>query len=505
MTKGVFLTFPRQHPSDIHHRICLIEPMTILGSTLPTTSWSPGLSFVWNWKDSLYRDAKSEAILFIPLLWGKPSIYSSSPEILQEVMNYQYANPTFKKCDVAKLGVTAFGPNVIVADGHQWTRHRKITSPAFDQVTNELVWDEVIRLYKELSLTEGWSSSDRVDVKALALYVISRRGFNERTSWKKPSSDNEKSLQEIVKEVVELLIPHCILPAAAYYLPIKGSALRDPKHGIYFQKIHPGHEGEDRNSERKEIPLCDSGVEMTKDVFSRLILANEKEGATHLTDDEVLGNSFGFLFAGHETTSSSIVFVAAYLALYPEEQQIAYEAVKAVTEGGGREPTINDYGALFPVLACFYEITRLYPAGYIGVREATADTVLSIPNIRPGGKTSSIFIAEGNKLIIDFIGTCRNPRIYPSPHEFMPSRWKNNGGADILSFSVGPRACLGRRFASTEAVCFLSLLLRDWHIKVVMDAGETREQWINRFLTPILKGTLMTSDVPLTLVRRTTD
>ncbi|KAF8575020.1 cytochrome P450 [Ramaria rubella] len=500
-----------KHPSDIHHRICLIEPITVLGATLPTTFWNPGLNCIWNWKDSLYRNVKSEAILFVPILWGKPSIHSSSPEILQEVMNYQYANPTFDKPMSAKLPIMVFGPNVIASGGHQWRRHRKITSPAFDQATYELVWDEVIRLYNELSLVEGWSGNNRVDVKAfnlittkLALYVISRCGFNEPTSWIKQSSDDEKSLQDIVKEVSELTIPRSVLPAAAYYLPIKG--IQNIKY-IYnkFGQVMKERIATRREEIQKHIALSDSSIEMSKDVFSRLIMASEKEGAHHLSDEEVLGNSFGFLFAGHETTASSMVFVAAYLALYPEEQQLAYEAVKAVTEGG-REPTIKDYGALFPVLACFYEIVRLYPAGYINIREATADTALSIPNLRPGGKASSIFIPKGNKLTIDLIGTGRNPRIYPSPHEFMPSRWKDNGGADTLfAFSLGPRACLGRKFASTEAVCFLSLLLRDWRIEVVMDAGETREQWMNRFLTPMLKGTLVSGDVPLTLVRRRID
>ncbi|KAF8577916.1 hypothetical protein K439DRAFT_1531141 [Ramaria rubella] len=179
-----------------------------------------------------------------------------------------------------KLPILAFGPNAISGEEHQWRRHRKVSSPAFDQASSqprrhllnstELVWDEVIRLYN-LSLAEGWLSGDHIDVKAinliastkLALYVISRRSFNKQTV-KLPSDQDKKLFQEIVKEVVDFMIPHTILPATAYYLPIEG------KFG-YVMK------------ERITIRRSDSDVEMIKGRSASW----------------VLGYSFIFLFARH--------------------------------------------------------------------------------------------------------------------------------------------------------------------------------------------------------------
>jgi cytochrome P450 len=69
-------------------------------------------------------------------------------------------------------------------------------------------------------------------------------------------------------------------------------------------------------------------------------------------------------------------------------------------------------------------------------------------------------------------------------------------------FFPGPRACIGRKFATTEAVCFLTLLLRDFIIIPVMRSGETKEAWQNRVLDARFALTLGVADVPVKFVRR---
>lgn len=49
-------------------------------------------------------------------------------------------------------------------------------------------------------------------------------------------------------------------------------------------------------------------------------------------------------------------------------------------------------------------------------------------------------------------------------------------------FGVGPRACIGQRFAMTEAMCFLIMLLRDWRLDVILKDGETRDAYEKRVM-----------------------
>ena len=67
----------------------------------------------------------------------------------------------------------------------------------------------------------------------------------------------------------------------------------------------------------------------------------------------------------------------------------------------------------------------------------------------------------------------------------------------------GPRACIGRKFATTEAVCWLSMLLRDFKVEVIMEPGESKQQARDRVLQAQMVMTLAVNPVPIRLIRRT--
>ncbi len=69
-------------------------------------------------------------------------------------------------------------------------------------------------------------------------------------------------------------------------------------------------------------------------------------------------------------------------------------------------------------------------------------------------------------------------------------------------FLLGPRQCIGHKFATTEAVCFLTMLLKDYKVEPIMKKGETKEQWKTRVLSAKLGLTLGVEDVPVDFVRR---
>ena len=72
--------------------------------------------------------------------------------------------------------------------------------------------------------------------------------------------------------------------------------------------------------------------------------------------------------------------------------------------------------------------------------------------------------------------------------------------SDLFS---GPRACPGRKFAATEAVCFLTLLLRDWRIEPLLLNGEDLEGWRRRVINAEMKLTLRICSTSLRFIART--
>lgn len=96
-----------------------------------------------------------------------------------------------------------------------------------------------------------------------------------------------------------------------------------------------------------------------------------------------------------------------------------------------------------------------------------------------------------------------NPQVYEDPYMFKPSRWEGVGEDGITSFGIGPRTCIGKKFAMTEAVCFLANLLRDWRIDPLLKAGETVDGWKSRVLSKTdITLTLSIATVPVNLIRR---
>jgi len=169
--------------------------------------------------------------------------------------------------------------------------------------------------------------------------------------------------------------------------------------------------------------------------------------------------------------------------VYQDVQEELYQSI--VNAVGTREPSFEDYDALQDVLACFYEALRMFPATYIITRQPQVDTTLNIPRADDPSIVEQMHVKKGTTVVMDVVGMFYDPQVFPDPNEFKPSRWTksatpeagsslNQKQADELSmsasasamdsficFSIGPRTCLGHKFAKIEAVAFLSHLLRD--------------------------------------------
>jgi len=233
-----------------------------------------------------------------------------------------------------------------------------------------------------------------------------------------------------------------------------------------------------------------------------------------LSDNELIGNVFSFLFAGHETTSQNLAATLAFLALNSDLQDELVTQVQEVTRGRDDNTLlVTDYGKLDKVLATFYEGIRMFPSGVFLVREAKHDTILDISD---GDEPKMLYVKKGTNVVVDMVGVQYNPRYLSDPDEFRASRWykrqkdsdEKDESEEYTAFSIGPRACVGRKFASTEGVCFLALLLRDWRVEPLLaihanGRAETVDEWRDRVMQAKLELTLGTKDVPLRFVRRT--
>ena len=139
--------------------------------------------------------------------------------------------------------------------------------------------------------------------------------------------------------------------------------LRGP--GTPWRRMHRARAGARRDRLRRDraAPRRRHGDGRT--TSSACCMAATGEDGERLSDREVRDQVATLLFAGHDTSTSTISFLLYELARHPHELQPLYEEQDRVL--GGRAPTPEDLVGNLPRLdMALDETLRLYPPAWIG-------------------------------------------------------------------------------------------------------------------------------------------
>ncbi|KDR80361.1 hypothetical protein GALMADRAFT_242750 [Galerina marginata CBS 339.88] len=488
-------------------------PLGIPAAFLPTTWWNPGLFFTWSWRHTLYKRFGNDTISIVPFMFGPTGVYTSNLDIARQVIGGGHKT-SFIKPENMSRALLLWGMNLVAADGDVWRKHRRIMGPAFSNNLYQMVWKESLKTYHEMVSAEGWDGKKEIEVSVIqkltfkfALLIIGRCGFGFSFDWFAPpkSADGSMSVQEALRIVADTHMIAIFAPKWVQNLPIKKMRVIKEAHNQlmgFMQSQVAERKAEIHSQTPGDGTRSDEG---RQDAFTMLVKANEDEGGKFKLDDqELIGNVFVMLFAGHETTAHTLAATLGFLSLYDNLQDEVYQQIISVV-GKERDAEYDDFLKLDKVLAAFYEALRMFPAGHVLIREASEDTVLHVPNPLGEEGSTAIPVQKGFQVVVDMVGVQYNPRYFDKPEEYRPSRWHGlaNESEAFSAFSIGPRACIGRKFATVESVCFLSMLLRDYKVQPLLKPGETKQHWRDRVLDARIVLTLGVADVPVTFIRRT--
>jgi cytochrome P450 len=196
------------------------------------------------------------------------------------------------------------------------------------------------------------------------------------------------------------------------------------------------------------------------DLLGRLIAARDAEdaGAARLDDGEVRDQVLVFLFAGQDTTATTLTAALHLLGSHPEVQQRAHDEVRGVLDG--RPPSAADLAALPYLTRVVKEALRLYPPAYATSRRLT------------GGddEIAGYRIPDGADVGVYPWVTHRHPRHWDEPARFDPDRFTPEREAARhryawFPFGGGPRTCIGGHFAVLEALTALSAVLAAYRVE----------------------------------------
>jgi len=176
-----------------------------------------------------------------------------------------------------------------------------------------------------------------------------------------------------------------------------------------------------------------------------------------LTREVIVGQTVIFLLAGHETTATTLSFMAYSLAMH---QDIQEKLIQEVDDVMSRKDGKIDYETIMGMEyldMVISETLRMYPAA------TRLDRVCSQDNY----KIKNLTLKKGMLVIPAIYALHHDPEFYPNPEVFDPNRFsaenkKARNPATYLPFGSGPRNCIAMRFALMEIKIAMVHLLSEY-------------------------------------------
>jgi cytochrome P450 len=200
-------------------------------------------------------------------------------------------------------------------------------------------------------------------------------------------------------------------------------------------------------AERRHRPDPDA-----HDVLSLLLEARD-EDSTGLSDEEIRDQVMTLMFAGHDTSTSTLSFLVHELARNPRAlREVQAEQDRVL---GDRVPSAAELVRELPYLEMALDETlRLYPPAWIGPRRAVRDFEFAGCSVPAGAHVNYCSWASH-----------RIPEVFPDPETFLPERFERERKAALprgayVPFGGGQRICIGKRFGQTEVKMVATLLLQ---------------------------------------------
>ncbi|NXR13946.1 CP3AC protein, partial [Semnornis frantzii] len=181
-----------------------------------------------------------------------------------------------------------------------------------------------------------------------------------------------------------------------------------------------------------------------------------------LSDEEILAQALIFVFAGYETTSSTLSYISYNLATHPDVQQQLQDEIDANLPNKAA-PTYNALLQMEYLDMVVNECLRLFSPG--GRLERVCKKTVEIKGVT---------IPKGTVVVIPAHVLHHDPEHWPEPDEFRPERFSKENKESIdpytfLPFGAGPRNCIGMRFALIIVKMAVVILLQNFSFRTCKD------------------------------------
>lgn len=405
------------------------------------------------WTNTIENDGMIRYLGF----FNRERILLTKPKALSEVLNTK--NYEFQRPGLLLRGIKAIlGEGLLLAEGDDHKFQRKGLAPAFAfrhiKELYPIFWSksrEMVKAMEEVELS-GEKPSEAVEIggwaSRAALDIIGLGGMGQDFN---SLADPNTELNNTYRKVFSPNRQAQILGLLQFFIPgwiVRALPLSRNDDIAAASKVARGTA---RNLIRQKKARLDQKEKMNPDIISIAL----ESGV--FTEEKLLDNMMTFLAAGHETTASSLTWVAYLLAKHPEVQSKLRDEIHEHISSLNNDVDDSIIDQMPYLHAVCQEVLRLYPPVPVTLREAVQDTSIQGQPIQ-----------KGTVIMLSPWAVNASEELWgEDADQFNPERWMggkaNSGGATsnyaALTFLHGPRSCIGQRFATAEMACLTAALV----------------------------------------------
>ncbi|CAF3636912.1 unnamed protein product [Rotaria sordida] len=389
-------------------------------------------------------------------------LFIIEPKLIGDILHRSHEQDYIKPADF----VTIFEPfigkhNLLVSEGAEHDRARKMINPAF-YFNNLKAMISIMVEQTNKSIDEllpNFNNQQTVDLQkefsALTLSIIVSGAFGKQL-------ENQGDLKAIVCESIPKVA------AAIEYrtmrminqVPLLAKLPICQKHIIDQCSQDIARIVDQIIADRREGRS--SSLSSSNDLLDLLLSAVDSEGIP-FNDQEIKEHALTFVFAGHETTGSLMIWISYILMTNNNVLRACQEEVDRILSNG-TQITYEHLTELNVCEAVIQETLRLYPSAPFLSRECIHEHTIGNENDR------QLLIPVDTTIIIDIYQLHRRAEFWHRPLEFDYTRWLRDPITGLkpklshpfcyLPFGAGPRNCIGQNFAMLEAKVILASFIQ---------------------------------------------
>ncbi|KAL5520596.1 hypothetical protein ACEPAF_2597 [Sanghuangporus sanghuang] len=456
--------------------------------------------------------------------FGEDQLFTIDTRAINHILTHSF--------DYQKTKESRFFLSRLLGNAEKHMQQRKIMNPSFS--TSSIRDVTPIFFEKALRMCDMWETeiiSENRNTKDVwtnfevlswmsraTLDIIGLAGFHhDFNSLDGP--DEPQSRPDSLNDAINFLLRNGDLPGFLTLLKASFPIFRiiPDKRSLTIRKARNTmlRLGEELLLSRQQGGVLEKG----RDLLSVLVRANtdsELPVSQRMNNEDVLAQVPTFLIAGHETTSNQMSWALFELARHQDLQSRLRQELRSVPTD---IPSADDLSPeKLPFLEKIVrETCRLHGAVSSIVRIATKDDIIPVeePYIDSNGKVCheirrvihllrsktrsdlNVRIGKGDGVVIPILALNRAKHIWgDDAAEFNPDRWERPPAAaksipglwsDLMTFSGGPRSCIGFRFALVEMKVILFTLVRRFEFSLALPAEHIGVRSV-AFLRPSVRG-----------------